>query len=604
MRQFYFLDYADDPLFIRSDAESASWNVEEMNLQATFPYDPQRIIRRGQRIAFWDDTGVFQAFEIRKCRNYSPDNYQEITAEHIVISELTDEHTAGRELTDVALGDALNALLDGTLWSVGSVYNSSDVSSADIGMGSVWQALRSVEQAWPIRLVPRVTAGPAGITGRYIDAIKGAGTWDGIRLSVNKNADEMGVTWDDSNVVTALYGYGANVTDEEAGTIGGPLMFTNIEWAQTVEHPAKPAGYGYIEDPAATALYGRNGHPRFGYYQNGDIRDAETLLEKTWEALKLSSAPTVTIDCQVRDLYRLGYHDEPLKLYALARVEVHPGNEVLERQITSLSVDLLDPTATRVTIGTYIPNIIYISRDTAAQAYGSYGGGGGGSVGNRRGQSNAQKARTEFNTEIAANAYQISLRATHEDLETAETDLRGEIQVEAGRITQIVEAVGENGTVTAASIVLAVNAAGSSVMISADKIILDGQTLVAQMQATNAKIANLISGQTLASKLYANDLDVVNVADINSLTATSAYIDTLNVMRSSAVYQTATWQTDTVVSSVSITLPSMTTSSPHYFMFTENGATYNTQGMIVQQVFGGSVSVGTKTIYYLGTPSS
>ena len=57
-----------------------------------------------------------------------------------------------------------------------------------------------------------------------------------------------------------------------------------------------------------------------------------------------------------------------------------------------------------------------------------------------------------------------------------DTTLSGQIQVEAGKISQIVTAVGDNGQVTAASIVTAINNGGSSVTIDADHIILSGTT--------------------------------------------------------------------------------------------------------------------------------
>lgn len=68
--------------------------------------------------------------------------------------------------------------------------------------------------------------------------------------------------------------------------------------------------------------------------------------------------------------------------------------------------------------------------------------------------------------------------------------LSGRITVEAGKINQIVQSVGQNGQVTAASICLAINSAGSSATINADKIYLLGQT-----------IANTITADYIASKI-------------------------------------------------------------------------------------------------------
>ena len=430
---FLFFTSANVPIFTRADAESAVWTVEEMGLQCLFPYDPDKVIQRGQIIGFPDDTGAYQAFEIRKVRTYEPDHYQEIWAEHIAVSELTDEHFQSAEWTNITASAALTALLEGTGWSVG-IVTASGTSSADISMGSVWQDIRTIEKNWNVYITPRVTVGATGITGRYLDIAPAQGKWRGIRLALDKNADEIGVTIDDTSLVTALYGYGRNV--ETNGTTA-PLTFGSVVWTATADHPAKPSGQTYIEDPAATAAYGRNGRARFGFYQNSDISDPEVLLEKTWEALKISTAPTVTIDCMVRDLYRLGYADQPIRLHDTAIVEIKPTGTKLQLEIIRLVVDLIDPTATRPTIGTYLPNIIYIDREISNHAS---GGGGGG-----RGQTNLEYQLKEFETGIAWNDYQISLRATQYDLDATNRDVanaQAQITLDATKITSLVTGTG------------------------------------------------------------------------------------------------------------------------------------------------------------------
>ena len=405
--QFLFLRPNGNPVFVREDAESATWTVEDMSLQCLFPYDAKKVIQRGQIIGFTDDTGVYQAFEIRKVRTYEPDHYQEVWAEHIAIAELTDEHFAAAEWTNITASAALTALLTGTTWSVGT-DTSSGTSSADISMGSVWQDVRTIEKNWNVYITPRVVISASGITGRYLDIAPAQGTWRGIRLAIDKNMDEVGVTIDDTNLVTALYGYGRSV---ETNGVTAPLTFASVTWTATSGHPAKPQGQTYIEDTTATNNYGRNGRARFGFYQNSDISDPEVLLEKTWEALKASKAPTVTIDCMVRDLYRLGYADQPIRLHDTAQVEISPTGSKHKLEIIRLTVDLIDPTATRPTIGAYIPNIVYIDREISNHAT---GGGGG------RGQTNTEYKIKEFETEISWNDYQINLRAYQRDMDNVE----------------------------------------------------------------------------------------------------------------------------------------------------------------------------------------
>lgn len=530
--EFLFFNAADTPLFLRSDAEQATWTVEEYTLQCLFPYHAEKPLERGQRIGFkWQ--GTWQLFEIRKVKTYEPDHYQEITAEHIAVSELTDEHFQAAKYTDETAETVLAELLENTQWNIGN-DTSSGTQSADIGTGSVWQDIQTICSNWNVYIIPRVVVGTNGITGRYLDIMPAQGTWHGVRLSVDKNSDEVGVTIDDTELATALYGYGAG---EKDGDETVPMTFADIEWSATSEHPQKPLGQEYIEDPNATALYGRNGRPRFGFYQNASIKSKELLLQFTWESLKQCNKPKVTIDCMVRDLYRLGYADQPIHLHDIAFVDVQPIGEKYQLEIIRLTVDLLDPTATRPTIGTYIPNIVYINREVAKK---SGGGGGGG-----RGKTDAENEKIEFETKITANGHQIELRATQYDLNQTNHNValaQSQINQEATKITSLVTGTGalldENGNLivdgqgnpifttdgsglyskisqNAEQITLRVvkgNVAtqlaveAGNVAITNGNLTVDGYATVQALNATKADIANLTSGIAQADILSARAL--------------------------------------------------------------------------------------------------
>ncbi len=377
---FLFFSASNQMLFARSDAESAHWVQEEMSFNAVFPFVPQKIITRGVRVGFIDPATLsFEVFEIRNVQNIEPDHYQQIKAEHIVIADLSDDHIDNQEITNKTPADALTTVLTGTLWAVGNV-TASNVSSCDISRGSVWDAVNVIQQNWNVYIVPRVLYDSTGITARYLDVMPAGGTFRGLRLSIDKNMSDSAVTYDDTDVLTALFGYGGSVSVPHQGgeDTTEQLTFENVVWAQTAAHPAKPAGQKYIEWPEKTALYGRNGRPRFGYYQNSDITDAETLLQKTWEQLQATCEPKISITGTVTDLKRLGYVDAPMRLHDVAQIEISQTGEIFRREIIRLDVDLLDPSATMPEIGDYIPNIVYIQRRTEEQATGGGGGGGGG----------------------------------------------------------------------------------------------------------------------------------------------------------------------------------------------------------------------------------
>ena len=187
MMEIIFCDAAGTVLFTRLDMESGHWVQQEMSINAVFPFDNAKQINYGQRIAFRDTENNFQVFEIRNVVNIEPDHYQQITAEHIVISELSDEHIDKQEITDKTAQQALSSVLSGTGWAVGN-NTASGTQSADISRGNVWNAVNVIQKNWNVYIIPRITRNSAGaINHKYLDIIPAQGTNNGLFLSVHKN---------------------------------------------------------------------------------------------------------------------------------------------------------------------------------------------------------------------------------------------------------------------------------------------------------------------------------------------------------------------------------------------------------------------------------
>lgn len=119
---------------------------------------------------------------------------------------------------------------------------------------------------------------------------------------------------------------------------------------------------------------------------------------------------------------------------------------------------------------------------------------------------------------IEANEKAINLEVKNRT--KGEGELSGRIDVEAGRIDQVVEEIGEDGKVTAASIVLAVNNSKSSVKISADRIALNGETTVSDVMYVSGNVVSIKKPLHLGDELVLSlgggarwatlDADIVN----------------------------------------------------------------------------------------------
>ena len=508
-----FLNPAGQTLFVRDDIESGHWVQQEFNVTADFPFVAGKKIEHGMWIAFRSPVDdVLQVFEVRVVTNQEPEHYQQITAEHICISELTDEHINSQQLTDQTAAQALSTALTGTLWSVGN-NTASGTQSADFSRGSVWDAVNTIRQNWNVFITPRVVISSAGaIIGRYLDIAPAQGVFRGLRLAVRKNLLDPAVTYNDEDVYTALYGYGGNV--DKPQTSGDDtteeLTFADVVWTATADHPAKPAGQTYLEWPEKTALYGRNGRPRFGYYQNGNIKDAGILLEKTWESLKLSSTPKLSVAGTVVDLYRLGYHDEPIQLNDLAIVEIEETGELFQKQIICCDIDLVDPTGSRVEIGDYIPNIVYINRETDKKASGGGGGGGRGAGSMTNLEDEDIKTFTDF-------------IKTNEMIGMVVGQKNGDMYIRGGEITLAINADG-----------------GTTAKIQADVIDIDGLVNSLVTYDLTVETVETTGTATFSGEVQCNEgLYVTGDADITAnLTADYADFDTLTVHGDEATWQT------------------------------------------------------------------
>jgi phage minor structural protein len=627
-----FLNAAGTTLFVRDDMESGHWVQEQYNMTADFPFDASKKIERGQRIAFRDPaTDVIQVFEIRNVLNQEPDHYQQITAEHICLSELSDEHINTTEITDKTAAQALTTALTGTLWSLGTSTDST-VQSADLSRGSVWDAVNTIQQNWNVYITPRVVISSAGaITARYLDITPAGGTKSGLRFSIRKNFLDPAVNYDDEGVYTALYGYGGNVdvpqTDADDKT--EELTFKDQVWTATTDHPAKPAGQLYLEWPEKTALYGRNGRPRYGYYQNGNIKDAAVLLQKTWESLKASCEPKITISGTVVDLYRLGYKDQPLSLHQVAIIEIEETGETFEREIICCDIDLIDPTGSRVEIGDYIPNIVYINRDTNNKASG--GGGGGGSKGSMTAlEDDTVKTWTQF-------------VKTDTEIGTIVGFKDGDAYIKAG---EIILSINDDGGTTAKisadcidieGVVVEINAS-EDLIITAEHI--DIQGLIEDLATESISVSELTAGKIMAQGAGVSieceeDLDcggsidcgqsigcrgsMVADTDISAGGDISADGDvsatgsgTFGSVSTGTLTATGESSLQNVTASGSVTCGSLyisgnnnsaswqsfthrtyTTSNSHYFDYTDSGGSGTVNGRLI-------TGSSDTTIYYLG----
>jgi len=145
---------------------------------------------------------------------------------------------------------------------------------------------------------------------------------------------------------------------------------------------------------------------------------------------------------------------------------------------------------------------------------------------------------------IGSKFTQTANRITQEitDRSNADQTLTSSIQQEAGRITQIVTAVGENGEVTAASIITSVNNGSSDIKLNANHIQITGNTgILGALTVEGVVVADDIFSETgTLHDIYCNaisvggnincdyDLVMSSTSDISTGTITAEGLVTCN----------------------------------------------------------------------------
>lgn len=120
----------------------------------------------------------------------------------------------------------------------------------------------------------------------------------------------------------------------------------------------------YLDDVTLRKVTTTDKHPAEGVYENGDCEDPAQLLAETRAELQHRSAPTVSYEADVLALSRAGLDASYVGLgdrIQLVDTTFTPDLR-LEGRVLQLEEDLLDPTATTVTIGNIIERFTHASR--------------------------------------------------------------------------------------------------------------------------------------------------------------------------------------------------------------------------------------------------
>lgn len=350
----------DDKAVGAVEAVELQHTEEQFTLFAKIPLSIP--LAAGQSIGFKCIDGRFRLFEIHKRDLVEPEGVWEIHAVDKAVSELMDEPVEEMRARNTDIGTYAGRLIQNTRFSLGTVSTSVSGTSTAY-YESVWSALQKAAESFNVNIIPYYTFSNGLVSGRYIDITASLGEDRGRIFELGDDMTGIRITYDDSNVKTALYGRGRGVEIEtEEGddvSYGRRLTFSDVVWTTTGGDPVnKPEGQEWVGDPAALAAFGRDGRNRFGFAIFENCTDPDELLQKTWEQLQKQKDPAISISASVVDTERvMGRSHEAVRLGDPVLVRIPKRKLDINAQVTSVVRDYIHPEATRLTIA----NATYVS---------------------------------------------------------------------------------------------------------------------------------------------------------------------------------------------------------------------------------------------------
>ncbi|MGM0863369.1 MAG: phage tail spike protein [Bacillota bacterium] len=374
MAELYVFDRDDNLLTVLStDAKgtctfhSAPFE-EELNREPKFQFiapadhPDAKFVKEENQVAFLDKDDNFRLFIIKNSEFTNGEGGPEILAECVSwLQELDEEPIEEIRAYDTTLKDAMTRALANTRVNVGSVAELG-INSANFYYITVKKAIEIGINTWGGELQDRIEIDGNKIAGRYIEILSRRGSDTGKRWEIDKDIDSLNYRIE-SNPKTALYGRGSSI-ETDGGGFTRKITFADVEWKVVNGDPVdKPLGQEWVGDPQALLEYGRKNEDesrrhRFGFFDDGEQKDAAQLLSDTWDALQFQKAAFLNVEMDVYLLEQIsGYEHERARLgdTTIAIDDSFSRPIELESRIIRFAYDISDPENTgEVELGNFI----------------------------------------------------------------------------------------------------------------------------------------------------------------------------------------------------------------------------------------------------------
>lgn len=245
---------------------------------------------------------------------------------------------------------ALETALDGTRWEVGEC-DVTRLAKTSWYHVSPWAAVTNLVEVWGGQLRADIEVDGQGVVSRKLSLLQNMGLGPGVRFDYGADVTGISVTYDESDVYTALYCYGKGVQTESGG-YGRKIGIEDVN-----------GGVPYVEDAEAKQIWGQLGPDgldnAYGVFEDGQCEDPATLKAEGVAALESASRPKAQYSASVVQFARAGLDARGVTLGDRADVvdrKFYRSRGVdsdlrVTGSVAAIKEDLIDPNSTEVTLG-------------------------------------------------------------------------------------------------------------------------------------------------------------------------------------------------------------------------------------------------------------
>lgn len=251
---------------------------------------------------------------------------------------------------------ALETALDGTRWEVGEC-DVTRLAKTSWYHVSPWAAVTNLVEVWGGQLRADIEVDGQGVVSRKLSLLQNMGMGAGVRFDYGSDVTGISVTYDESDVYTALYCYGKGV-QAESGGYGRKIGIEDVN-----------GGVPYVEDAEAKQIWGQLGPDgldnAYGVFEDGQCEDPATLKAEGIAALESASRPKAQYSASVVQFARAGLDARGVTLGDRADVvdrKFYRSRGVdsdlrVTGSVAAIKEDLIDPNSTEVTLGDVMGSI-------------------------------------------------------------------------------------------------------------------------------------------------------------------------------------------------------------------------------------------------------